>query len=282
MKQRRHARPISTLIHLVAAAILFGIGTASAEGENDPWPDLAKAVFHGTPLLDGAGVVTLDAPVRAEDAAIVPVTMSVSLPAGDARRLVALTLVIDQNPSPVAGVFKIGPNAVLNSLSTRVRVDTYTNMHVVAELSDGGLYVTQRFVKASGGCSAPMVKDPKEAKAAMGQMKLRQFAGAPDDAAGAPRPDERDVQIMLRHPNNSGMQMDQLSRLYIPPLFVEDVKIWQGEDLVLAMAGGISISEDPNFRFTYRLASTSDFRVEITDNDKHVFKSEFPSKSPQI
>ena len=37
---------------------------------------------------------------------------------------------------------------------------------------------------------------------------------------------------MLRHPQNSGLQMDQLTRLYIPPFFIENLKIWQGDDLV--------------------------------------------------
>ncbi|MFI5013500.1 MAG: quinoprotein dehydrogenase-associated SoxYZ-like carrier [Hyphomicrobiales bacterium] len=284
MIQPRRARPISTLVRLTAIAAFIGFASncAFANGEADPWPDLAKDIFHGATLRDGSGLVSLDAPTRAEDAAIVPVTMSVSLPAGDTRRLVALTLVIDQNPSPLAGIFKIGPNVKLTSLSTRIRVDTYTNIHVVAELSDGAFYVTQRFVKASGGCSAPMAKDPKEAKVAMGQMKLRQFVKEADPVSGAAPPDERDLQIMLRHPNNSGMQMDQLSRLYIPPLFVADLRVWQGEDLILAMEGGISISEDPNFRFTYRAASAGDFRVEITDSDKHLFKGEFPNKKPQI
>jgi sulfur-oxidizing protein SoxY len=283
MEQPRHTRPIATLMRLVAGAALIGLaaGGASAAGETDPWPDLAKDIFHGAPLRDGSGLVTLEAPGRAEDAAIVPVTMSVNLPAGDTRRLVALTLVIDQNPSPLAGVFKSGPNTTLVSLSTRVRVDSYTNVHLVAELSDGEHYVVQRFVKASGGCSAPMAKDAKEAKAAMGQMKLRQFLKEADAATG-PQPDERDVQIMLRHPNNSGMQMDQLTRLYIPPLFVDELKVWQGEDLILAVDGGISISEDPNFRFTYRNASLADFRVEIVDSDKHLYKGEFPYKKPQI
>jgi len=285
MNQPIRQRPIATLLRLAAIAALLALpaSPALAKAEPDPWPDLAKQIFGEAPLKDGSGIVSLEAPKRAEDAAIVPITMRVNLPEGDSRRLVALTLVIDQNPSPLAAVFKIGPKARLTSLSTRVRVETYTNMHLVAELSDGGLYAIERFIKASGGCSAPMAKDPKEARAAMGQMKLRQFAKLPDPSTGAvPPSDEHEVQVMLRHPNNSGMQMDQLTRLYIPPLFVEDMKIWQGEDLVLTMAGGISISEDPNFRFIYRLAGAADFRVEITDTDRHVYKGEFPNKVPQI
>ena len=261
---------------MTALALSLGAAQAVAEGEPDPWPDLSKEIFHGAPLRDGSGFLALDAPTRAEDAAIVPVTMAVNLPAGDARRLVALTFVIDRNPAPLVGVFKPGARITLNSLSTRVRVDSYTNLHLVAELSDGGFYAVERFIKASGGCSAPMLKDAQEARSTMGQMKFRQFAAHPS-ASGEVLPDEHEVQVMLRHPNNSGMQMDQLSRLYIPPLFIEDLKLWQGDDLILTVEGGISISEDPNFRISYRGASTAGFRVEALDSDKHAYKGEFPN-----
>ena len=50
---------------------------------------------------------------------------------------------------------------------------------------------------------------------------------------------------MIRHPNNSGLQMDQVTRLYVPAYFVRELRVWQGDDLVLSMDGGISISEDP-------------------------------------
>ncbi len=283
MKKQLQERPIALFCRLIVALALLGFVTphALAASEADPWPDLAKQIFHGAALQDGAGIVSLEAPSRVQDAAIVPVTITINLPTADTRRLVGLTLVIDQNPSPLAGALKIGPNAVLTSLSTRVRVDTYTNIHAVAELSDGRFYVTQRFVKASGGCSAPMSKDPQEAMAAMGQLKLRQFAKGTDAAAGVAPPNEREIQVMLRHPNHSGMQMDQLTRLYIPPLFVEDLKVWQGDDLIFALDGGISISEDPSFRLVYQLNSSSDFRVEATDSDRHAYKGEFPNKGPQ-
>ncbi|MBV9567462.1 MAG: quinoprotein dehydrogenase-associated SoxYZ-like carrier, partial [Hyphomicrobiales bacterium] len=42
------------------------------------------------------------------------------------------------------------------------------------------------------------------------------------------------------------------------------------------------ISEDPNFRLTYRSASTADFRVEAQDSEKHFYKGEFPNKGSQI
>ena len=97
-------------------------------------------------------------PKRAEDAALVPMSLSAKLPDGDPRRVVKLMLIIDENPVPLAAAFTLGEKAGDTRISTRVRVDSYTNARVVAELSDGSLHMATRFVKASGGCSAPMVK----------------------------------------------------------------------------------------------------------------------------
>jgi sulfur-oxidizing protein SoxY len=232
------------------------------------WNSIKDDIFKGRPILDSAGIVSLEAPRRAEDAAIVPITMRVNLPAGDTRSLRSLTLIVDENPAPVAGKFDIGGNAGLTAISTRIRVNTYSYVRVVAELSDGQLYGVKAYVKASGGCSAPMAGNGQDEKATLGQMKFRVF---PAEAGGAP-----EAQLMLRHPQHSGLQMDQITRLYIPPFFIQTLKIWQGDDLVLALDGGISISQDPNLRFTYRTNGAEKFRVEAVDTSKNVFKGEWP------
>ena len=113
-----------------------------------------------------------------------PVTVRATLPPGDTRRVKAFTIVIDENPAPVAATFNIGPSVVVSAISTRVRVNSYTNVHAVAELSDGKLYVVKTYVKASGGCSAPAVKNADEAKVSLGQMRFRQFTRPAEGAHG--------------------------------------------------------------------------------------------------
>ena len=83
---------------------------------------------------------------------------------------------------------------------------------------------------------------------------------------------------MLRHPNNSGLQSDQLTWHYIPVFFVHELRVWQGDQLVVAMEGGISISEDPNIRFNYVPNGAAKFRVEAVDTSGHVFRDEWPVK----
>ena len=235
----------------------------------DTWASLANDIFKGRPLADGTGVVSIEMPARAEDAAIVPVTMRVTLPSGDSRRLQTLTLVIDNNPVPVAATFTFGDSAGVSLISTRVRVNSYTDVHVVAELSDSKLYVAKTYVKASGGCSAPAAKNADEAIASLGKMKFRVF--------GKPSGAQSEAQIMIRHPNNSGLQRDQVSLLYIPANFVDELHVWQGHALLFSMKAGISISEDPNFRFTYIPNGATTFKVEARDTERKAFGSEWPA-----
>jgi sulfur-oxidizing protein SoxY len=248
------------------AAIAQTAAPAADQPSEATWDNIKGDIFKDRPILDGSGLVILDAPRRAENAALVPIGMRVNLAPGDQRTLQALTLVIDENPAPVAGTFTIGPHSGVTSISARVRVDTYTYVRLIAELSDGKLYGVKAFVKASGGCSAPAASNSDSIKM-LGEMKFRAF---PASEGGMP-----EAQIMMRHPQNSGLQMDQLTRLYIPPFFVENLKIWQGDDLMVAVDGGIAISEDPNIRFNYKPNGAANFRAEAVDTSKHLFKDEW-------
>ncbi|MFL6836675.1 MAG: quinoprotein dehydrogenase-associated SoxYZ-like carrier [Bradyrhizobium sp.] len=254
-------------------SVVFGAGLAVAATLEayDPWPGLVQDIFSNRPMNDGSDVIAIEMPSRAEDAAIVPVTLRTKLSPGDSRRVRTITLVIDQNPAPMAAKFELGPDAQVSEISTRVRINNYTDVHAVAELSDGKLYMVKTYVKASGGCSAPAAKNADEAKARLGRMRYRQFAKPGEGPASG----VREAQIMIGHPNNSGLQMDQVTQLYVPAFFVNDLRLWQDDSPVLAMEGGISISEDPNIRFTYVSNGAKRFRAEARDTEGHVFQREW-------
>jgi sulfur-oxidizing protein SoxY len=251
---------------LGVAGALFGLVATSALAQTgpDPWPELVVDIFHSRPIAAADGAIALEAPARAEDAAIVPMTMRFS----DPSQIKAATLVIDQNPMPMAAAFTLGDKSGVGFIETRVRVNSYSNVHAVAETADGKLRGDAKFVKASGGCSAPAVKDQDEAVANIGKMKYREFKSAD--------PTRREAQIMIRHPNASGMQMDQISRAYLPAHFIDQVEVFQGDAPIFKMEGGISLSEDPTFRFTYAPNGAKTIRVEAHDNKGGVYKGEWP------
>ena len=269
----------------IAAALFLSLACASGASAQtakaieaqrvEIWRDLQMNFFDGRPMEKGDGVISLEAPKRAEDAAIVPMTMRVELPPDSGAKVRKITLVIDGNPAPVAAEFELGETAGVTEISTRVRVDAYTNVHAVAETDDGKLYVAEAFVKASGGCSAPALKNADEALANLGQMKFKQF----EPETATPSSSLREAQLMIRHPNYSGLQMDQLTRYYIPAHFVRELTIRQGDDLVLRMEGGISISEDPNFRFTYRPNGAGAISAEAVDTEDQAFRGQWPAEA---
>src|SRR6202521_3986923 len=184
------------IVPALMAAIYFAAPTAARAQAEQPseetWNSIKGDIFKGRPILDGSGLAILDAPRRAEDAAVVPIGMRVNFTGDDKRTLQSLTLVIDENPAPVAGTFTIGLRSGWTSISTRIRVNSYSYVRLVAELSDGQLYGVKTYVKASGGCSAPAASNSDATKSLLGQMKFRTFR-----SEASPTPE---AQIMLRHP----------------------------------------------------------------------------------
>lgn len=240
------------------------------------WVKLLDTLFRGRKLQTlepGNPVLTLDVPVRAADAAVVPVALKAELPASDKRRIERLYLIIDANPSPVSAVVELPPGGAAPELETRVRIDEYTHVRAVAELSDGSLLMTSRFVKASGGCSAPAGKDPAAALAGLGRMRLR--------VDSAPQPGQPlQAQLMIQHPNHSGMAMDQLTRQFTPSHFVREVKLHYGTQPLLSAELDFSISENPHLRFRFTPRGPGELKAEIVDSHDLRFQTALALNAP--
>jgi sulfur-oxidizing protein SoxY len=270
---KRRAAIISLGLALTAPALFPAMAEESEAERAERWTDLKQAVFGSRPVQEGTGVIALDAPARAQDAALVPITISLSAGGGTGGgRVKAVWVLVDGNPSPLAGTFHFGPAADPHILRTRVRVDQYTLMHAVAETEDGRLFSAERFVKAAGGCSAPSLKDPQVAMSRLGQMRLRVEGEGPVQDGEAAM-----AQLLVSHPNNNGMQVDQVTHNFIPPRYIQDITIHYGDDVVLSVDADISLSEDPAITFGFVPHGAGPFRVEVQDSTKTVFRQEFPA-----
>lgn len=262
-------RKILQMTLLLACAIGLPAAHAADDGSDTAIWGKVRALLVGDRAVidDAAGaVIELDAPVRAEDAAVVPLAVRTrQLPGG--VRVTRLHLVIDENPSPIAGTFTFAPLAGRADIETRVRIEAYSWVRALAETSDGKVYMARRFVKASGGCSAPAGKDQEEALARMGKIKLRLEEGAV--APGTPSA----AQLMISHPNSSGLAMDQLTRLFVPPHFVRRVDVSYAGEPVLTAEVDFSISENPNFRFWFVPKGEGELKAVIVDSKDLKFES---------
>lgn len=260
---------------LSAAALAGPFGTrASAAGASDTdqeraarWQEIAKSIFGDRTIETTDTLVKIDAPARALDAALVPITLTMA----DRDRIKAVSLVIDDNPAPYAARFEFGPAADPSELKLRVRVNNYTDMHAVVETTDGKLYEAKQFVKASGGCSAPMGMSDEEAMQGMGDMRMK-FA---ESRPGKPV----EATLMIRHPNFSGMQMNQVTRDYTPARYVDKLTVSAGDRTVFTMTGDISISSNPVIHFAFK-PDGKPLRVAASDNAGGSWQHSFSPPAP--
>jgi sulfur-oxidizing protein SoxY len=262
---RRHA-----LVALVATLALNG--AYAAQPDDDPgkeahWLDFKAGMFKDRAVdAHGDAVIKLDAPARAADAAVVPIAITAQFPQTPSHFIRKIYLFIDENPEPYAGFFEFTPESGLASIETRVRVEDYTFMRVIAETSDGKLYSAVRFIKASGGCSAPAGKDDAAAEASAGQVRLmaegKSVAGKPSLA-----------QLMVRHPNRTGMQMNQVTRNYASAYFIRKVAVTYADKPVMTANINFTISENPNFRFYFVPRGSGELKAQVEDTKNKQFAS---------
>ncbi|MFK7996862.1 MAG: quinoprotein dehydrogenase-associated SoxYZ-like carrier [Granulosicoccus sp.] len=233
--------------------------------DSERWPMLKQSYFGDTPIVEGDSVISLQAPKRAHDASTVPVVVKAM---DKGRQLEEVYLFVDMNPVPLAGVFKFTEEAGFwNALETRIRINEYTHVRAVGKLGNGELHMSERFVKAAGGCSAPALADMDAAMARAGKMKLLLNSIYDEDKYPS-----SEAVIKISHPNNSGMQFDQVSRNYIPAYFVNTITAQLDGVDVLDIETNFSMSENPVVRVAFgQDGVASSLKVVAKDSKGNVY-----------
>lgn len=236
-------------------------GAYTQEDSENFWRTTRLSYFGEREIIDEQNVIKIQAPSRAENDAIVPVSLALSAPS--AETIDKVYLVVDVNPLSMAGVFTISPDRSLEEIDTRVRVNGYTFIRAVAETSSGALYTDKKWVKSQGaGCSAPPNIDQEAHRKKLGKMRFRL-----DDDSG----DTSLVQLLISHPNNTGMQKDQLTTLFIPQHYINEVEVWLGKEKLLHADTTFSISENPSFRFRLEKDELAELTAIAKDTKGNVF-----------
>ena len=258
-------RAIWLAIALLGAAGAWCAEVPEAE-DSEVWQKIKRSYFADRLIhadLNGE-VVTLRAPNRAQDASTVPIAMSTRLPQSATRFVEKLYLIIDKNPSPIAGIFTFTPDSGGAEIETRVRVEEYSYLRAIAQLNDGSTYMVVRYVKAAGGCSSPTGTAPN-----FENFKARVRLRTEDNVVMG---QSSTAQLMIQHPNTSGLAKDQLTQLYIPAYYVRTITVTYAGKPILSADVDFSISENPNFRFHFVPRETAELRAVITDTKNRVWE----------
>jgi sulfur-oxidizing protein SoxY len=81
---------------------------------------------------------------------------------------------------------------------------------------------------------------------------------------------------LISHPNYTGLQIDQLSRNWIPPHYVDRIEVTYAGRTVMTVEGDISLSENPSIHFSFVPEAPGELTVEAHDSEGGVFVDRWP------
>jgi sulfur-oxidizing protein SoxY len=142
-----------------AAAGAFGVavsaGLITPRAVMAAWPkaafeaadvDAAMQSAFGSAAMTESSDITLKAPEIAENGAVVPITVTSTIPNTE-----SISLLIPKNPTPLTATFHLGSNTE-GFVSTRVKMSKTSDVIAVVK-SGGKLFSTKLTVKVTiGGC----------------------------------------------------------------------------------------------------------------------------------
>ncbi|MEP1930072.1 MAG: thiosulfate oxidation carrier complex protein SoxZ, partial [Roseibium sp.] len=64
--------------------------------------------------------------------------------------------------------------------------------------------------------------------------------------------------------------------------FIDYLEVFQGDELLFKLEGGISVSENPVFRFSYSDNGATDLRIRAEDTEGNIFEQTLPKTNVSL
>ena len=254
------SRPFAATLARLGALALLIAGTAHAAppasfvDSDTPsvgaWEYLQPKLYGDRPIgYVDEQFMSMQAPSSTPDPAMTPVTLRFG--PGAVGRIKEVRVIVDNNPIPIAATFDLAPGAPVEAIDLRLRIDRFTSVRAIAETTAGRLEMRSVWVRASGGCSAMPATD---GHGAIGEIRFRSS------------PDRKSLQVSIRHPNNSGFQIDPRTGDPVPQFYVTHLDLRAGQRPLLAADLGVSIAENPTLRIATDEPLATPVTVAATDS----------------
>ena len=246
------------------------------QDEVKEWLTLRNLMFGAKAVTSGENsTVRLSVNKDLDDASTVPILIEGLVDQKNNRFIKKLYLIVDQNPIPTAAIFEMSPSKGSLHLETRLRIEKFTYVRAVAEMSDGELFMDQKWVEVKGGCSAPAGKnagiDPLLGKM---KFKLDKYKNSFKDADGKrtfrvelDQPNLLKVQV--RHPNESAMASDLDADA--SPNFIQKIRVGFDEKELISAEVNFSISDNPAFMFHFAPEHQGELSFSIRDTHENQY-----------
>lgn len=259
----------------ILLAYLLALGfsnTCDAELSEQNWP-LIKEAFFNQRLITNTDLMQVSAPIGAENAGQVPVSLSVKNQENNAIK--SIYIFIDANLIPLASTYNFSQFFSQLSLATRVRLDSDSMIRAVAETHSGELLMATARVNAGGGCAGAVSEDEATVRAGAGAIKLQ--LNPPyklHETASAT--------LKIKHPMYTGLQTDAKTKQIKPAFFVKNTDIKFDGVSVMQIQFGVGTAENPYLKFDFDLPvglvkkPVQIVEIYTQDNEGKLVTKEFP------
>jgi sulfur-oxidizing protein SoxY len=96
-----------------------------------------------------------------------------------------------------------------------------------------------------------------------------------DDIAAATQLRRR-AELDTKHPQNTGLHVNQVTMMFIPLRFISRIEVRQGDEVIWTMDGGMTLCENPRIAFDYQVNGAGRLRVRAEDTRHGVWEQSFP------
>jgi sulfur-oxidizing protein SoxY len=253
-----------------------------AEADSKLWPVLKEAFFEKREIKE-VDFIKIDAPTRAESGAQVPITYKIDNFLSNGVVIKKLYVFVDANPIPLTSTYHF-TDALSDTkkqaqfeLSTRIRFETDSYVHLVGESEAGQLFFTSREIRASGGCGSTDNGDEAAIRAAVGNIKLK--VGELDEPVKLGSPAY--VTFNIKHIMRTGLQRDAATQGYYPAFYIKKTTFTYNSKPLFSVDIGVGTAEDPYIKFNFVPDAMGTLAVTAADNEGKIFVSEVEVKGAE-
>lgn len=225
------------------------------------WQVIHEAFFAGRPVEDATSHIQIEAPSQAEDASLVPIGFKVNFLDVDVQKIYLFT---DANPILHTATFIPAKPVRDFALFSRIRLDKNSVVRVVAETTQGKLFMATRAIKTpGGGCGGGGYADEALLREQSGKMKVQRVL---DDN----QPDNSQLAFHIKHPMRTGFERTPQG-YYAKAWYINHLQFKLDEKELLTIEVGPGISADPYFQFSVPQSSKT-LSILAKDNEGKSFQ----------
>jgi sulfur-oxidizing protein SoxY len=245
------------------------------------WARPARTYFvaddpaHLSPL-EREHLVSLRVPAKTRNGHKVPIVVEMSHPMTRDHQITSLEVVNETDPIPSKGIFHFTPSSGVVYVGFQARMDEGdSQVTVSADCNQHGRWAARRSIsiaEGAGGCSgtAPPWARTAGADIHPPEIRIPELAERREIRGG----DVIHPQLKIRHPNRTGLvEQDGEFVRASEPLYLKEMEVWFGGELVSRFEFTPALSDDPFITFALLVSREAALEVRLANNRGERFEA---------